>query len=94
MSTHFHNTILECLKGIHKFNFINNKKVACYNIISKLNLKLEKKKKKHQQQIKKKKTPSPLDTTKLLEMAHIISYDTMTTLSELSIPNIKKTIEE
>ena len=84
MSTHFHNTILECLKGIHKFNFINNKKVACYNIISKLNLKLE----------KKKKTPSPLDTTKLLEMAHIISYDTMTTLSELSIPNIKKTIEE
>ena len=85
MSTHFHNTILECLKGIHKFNFINNKKVTCYNIISKLNLKLEK---------KKKKTPSPLDTTKLLEMAHIISYDTMTTLSELSIPNIKKTIEE
>lgn len=85
MSTHFHNTILECLKGIHKFNFINNKKVACYNIISKLNLKLEK---------KQKKTPSPLDTTKLLEMAHIISYDTMTTLSELSIPNIKKTIEE
>ena len=85
MSTHFHNTILECLKGIHKFNFINNKKVACYDIISKLNLKLEK---------KKKKTPSLLDTTKLLEMAHIISYDTMTTLSELSIPNVKKTIEE
>lgn len=85
MSTHFHNTILECLKGIHKFNFINNKKIACYNIISKLNLKLEK---------KKKKTPSLLDTTKLLEMAHIISYDTMTTLSELSIPNVKKTIEE
>lgn len=84
MSTHFHNTILECLKGIHKFNFINNKKVACYNIISKLNLKLE----------KKKETPSPLNTTKILEMAHIISYDTMATLSELSIPNIKKTIEE
>lgn len=84
MSTHFHNTILECLKGIHKFNFINNKKVACYDIISKLNLKLE----------KKKETPSPLNTTKILEMAHIISYDTMATLSELSIPNIKKTIEE
>ena len=84
MSTHFHNTILECLKGIHKFNFINNKKVACYDIISKLNLKLEKKKEK----------PSPLNTTKILEMAHIISYDTMATLSELSIPNIKKTIEE
>lgn len=84
MSTHFHNTILECLKGINKSNFINNKKVACYNIISKLNLKLE----------KKKETPSPLNTTKILEMAHIISYDTMTTLSELSIPTIKKTIEE
>ena len=84
MSTHFHNTILECLKGIHKFNFINNKKVACYDIISKLNLKKK----------KKKETPSPLNTTKILEMAHIISYDTMATLSELSIPNIKKTIEE